>query len=157
MNQVEYLEWVPIGKFIKVAILVLVFFIISVMILVLIFIQPFDAETFIDYAVPLGLLVFILFLLGNFRGIKIRIDSEKLSLKYGLFNSKSIMLSEIDSCKEVKASFRRFGGVGVRYGFDRSYAYTTSFGNAVEITPKRGRPFIFSSKYPNKICQLISK
>ena len=157
MGKADYVEWVPIGRFIKATILVLVFFIISVMILVLVFVQPFVFETFIVYVIPFGILVFFLFLLGNFRGIKIRIDTERLLLKYGLFNSKSILLSEIDSCRVVKASFKRFGGVGVRYGFDRSYAYTTSFGNAVEITPKKGRSFVFSSNYPAKICSFITK
>jgi len=66
------------------------------------------------------------------------------------------MLQEIVSCQITKASFGRYGGIGVRYGFDGSTAYTTSFGNAVEIIPKEGRPFVFSSKNPEKICKIIN-
>jgi uncharacterized membrane protein YdbT with pleckstrin-like domain len=128
-----------------------------VLTLVILFIQPLDAEAFIGVVVPLGVLIFILFLLVNFRGIKIKIDSEKLRVNYGLLNSKSIMLYEIDSCKVAKAPFNRFGGVGIRYGFDGSYAYTTSFGNAVEITPKKGRTFIFSTNNPDQICEFVNK
>jgi hypothetical protein len=65
-------------------------------------------------------------------------------------------MDDIISCNLVKASFRRFGGVGVRYGLDGSWAYTTSFGNAVEIVPKKGRTFVFSSNNPGKICQIIN-
>lgn len=157
MEQAEYVEWIPVGRFMKGAILVSVFLIISVLTLVILFIQPLDAEAFIGVVVPLGVLIFILFLLVNFRGIKIKIDSEKLRVNYGLLNSKSIMLYEIDSCKVAKAPFNRFGGVGIRYGFDGSYAYTTSFGNAVEITPKKGRTFIFSSNNPDQICEFVNK
>jgi len=31
-----------------------------------------------------------------------------------------------------------------------------SFGNAVEIIPREGRTFVFSSKNPNKICKIIN-
>jgi hypothetical protein len=157
MERVEYVEWVPAGRFIKGAKLVTTFFIIVVVVLLIVFVQPLDAEAFIGIGVSVGVLVFILFLLVNFRGIKIKIDSDTLRVNYGLLNNKSIRIDEISSCKPVKAPFRRFGGVGVRYGFDGSHAYTTSFGNAVEITPVKGRVFVFSSNNPDKICELISK
>jgi len=54
-------------------------------------------------------------------------------------------------------SFGRYGGVGVRIGFDGSWAYTTSFGNAVKIVPRNGRTFVFSSNKPEEICQIIKK
>jgi hypothetical protein len=101
-------------------------------------------------------LMFILVVFLNFRGIKIQLSSEGLAVDYGFFNHKHIKMDEIVSCNLVKASFRRFGGVGVRYGLDGSWAYTTSFGNAVEIVPKKGRTFVFSSSNPEKICQIIN-
>jgi len=45
----------------------------------------------------------------------------------------------------------------VRYGFDCSLAYTTSFGNAVKIVPKKGKTFVFSSNKPKEICQIIKR
>ena len=157
MEQSDYVEWVPAGRFIKVAKLVTTFFIVIVFVSLLVFVRPLDTENLIGIGVSGAVLVFILFLLVNFRGIKIQIDSEKLRVNYGFLNNKSIRLDEIGSCKPVNAPFRRFGGVGVRYGFDRSTAYTTSFGNAVEITPFKGRVFVFSSNNADKICEFISK
>ena len=73
-----------------------------------------------------------------------------------MFNKKSFLLKEIISCQKTKA-FGRYLGVGVRYGFDGSMAYTTSFGEAVEVAPKAGRTFVFSSKKPDKVCEIIKK
>ncbi len=157
MEKTEYVEWIPAGRFIKGAKLTTTFLIIIVFALLIVFVQPLDIEAFIGIGVSVSVLIFILFLLVNFRGITIKIDSEKVRVNYGLLNNKSIMLDEIDSCKPVKAPFSRFGGVGVRYGFDGSHAYTTSFGNAVEIKPKKGRVFVFSTNNPDKICEIISK
>ena len=157
MEQSDYVEWVPAGRFIKVAKLVTTSFIIVVVVLLLVFVRPLDTEALIGIGVSVAVLFFILFLLLNFRGIKIKIDSDTIRVNYGLFNNKLIRLDEIGSCKPVKAPFRRFAGVGVRYGFDGSHAFTTSFGDAVEITPVKGRVFVFSSNHPDKICELISK
>jgi hypothetical protein len=157
MDQPDYVEWVPAGRFIRVAKLVTTSFIIIVVVLLIVFVRPLDTEAFIGIGVSGAVLFFILFLLMNFRGIKIKIDSDTIRVNYGLFNNKSIRLDEIGSCKPVKASFRRFAGMGVRYGFDGSHAFTTSFGDAVEITPVKGRVFVFSSNNPDKICELISK
>ena len=156
MEKTEYVEWVPTGRFIKGAKLATTFLIVIVLALLIVFVQPLDMEAFIGIGVSVSVLIFILLLLVNFRGITIKIDSEKVRVNYGLLNNKSIMLDEIDSCKPVKAPFRRFGGVGVRYGFDGAHGYTTSFGNAVEIKPKKGRVFVFSSNNPDKICERIN-
>jgi hypothetical protein len=77
---------------------------------------------------------------------------------YGLFNCKSFLLKDLVSCKKTKASFGRYWGVGVRYGSDGSVAYTTSFGDAVEVVaPKTGRVFVFSSKKPDEACEIIKR
>ena len=102
-------------------------------------------------------LAFILFLFWNYLGLEIKINLDELFVNYGVFNKKSIKLKEIVSCQITKASFGRYGGSGVRYGCDGSTAYTTSYGNAVEIIPKEGRTFVFSSKNPEKICKIINK
>ena len=157
MEQAEYVEWVPAGKFVKASILMVITSMLILLAVLVVSLQPLTGEDFIGFGVLIGTLCFILIAFMNFRGIKIQIISKKLSVKYGLFNSKSIRLDEIVSCKPVKASIGRYGGVGVRYGLDGSYAYTTSFGNAVEINPKKDRPFVFSSNNPDRICALIEK
>jgi hypothetical protein len=92
----------------------------------------------------------------NYRGLKIKINDERLTVEYGRFDKKSFLLRDITSCKKTK-SFGRYLGVGVRAGLDGSIAYTTSFASAVEVTPKEGRVFVFSSKNPDRICETINQ
>ena len=128
--------------------------VIVVSIAVLLFSQDPFIENIVAVGFSWGILVFLLFIYWNYRGLSIRIKDNTLFLSYGLFNKKSFSLSDIVSCRKTKA-FGRYLGVGVRYGLDDSMAYTTSFSNAVEVTPKEGRVFVFSSKNPDKICQII--
>jgi len=156
MEQAVYHEWVPTGTFVKVTILAVVSAIVVLLLILAVFLHPLSTEGLVGFGVSLLTLLFILVLSLNFRGIKIQLSSEGLTVDYGFFNHKSIRMDDIVSCNLVKASFRRFGGVGVRYGLDGSWAYTTSFGNAVEIVPKKGRTFVFSSNNSEKICQIIN-
>ena len=114
-------------------------------------------EDYYGLIVGWSVLAFVLFLFWNYRGLEVKIGSNKLSVKYGIFNKKSIRISNINYCGVTKASFGRYGGIGIRYGYDGSTAYTTSFGNAVEIVPKEGRVFVFSARSPEKICRIIGK
>jgi hypothetical protein len=66
-------------------------------------------------------------------------------------------MSDIVSYEPTTANFGKYWGVGIRYGTDHSLAYTTSFGNAVKIVLKKGRPFIFSSYNPQEICNIINQ
>ena len=155
MEQIVYYEWVPTGKFVKATVLAVVSSIVFLLLMLVVFFHLVNTVGLIGSGVLLCTLTFILILLLNFRGIRIQLSSEELMVDYGLFNHKSFRMDAILSCNLVKASFRRFGGVGIRYGLDGSWAYTTSFGNTVEIVPKKGRTFVFSSNNPEKICQII--
>ncbi|MDH5482527.1 MAG: PH domain-containing protein [Candidatus Bathyarchaeota archaeon] len=106
---------------------------------------------------PSGLTASLLLLFWNYRGIEIEVNSKSLLVSYGIFNRRSIPLEDIVSCEPTKASFGRYGGVGIRCGVDGSWAYTTSFGNAVKIIPRKGREFVFSSNDPAKICRIIKQ
>ena len=57
----------------------------------------------------------------------------------------------------TKADFRTYGGVGIRFGTDGSRAYNTDFGEAVKLTLHHCRAFVFSTKNPQKICNLINE
>ena len=157
MDKIKYHEWVPTGLFVKIIVLIVSLSIIFLLLIFAVFFHPLNMEAFIGFGASILTLVFVLALFFNFRGIRIQISSKCLSVDYGLFNHKSVKLDEIVSRKIVKASFSRFGGVGVRYGLNGSSAYTTSFGNAVEIVPKKGRTFVFSSNNPQQICKIIKK
>ena len=155
MKDVLYSEWVPAGKFVKaivgsVSLLFLLVLVVSIWVIFSIQNPSFAAII----ALPM---VFLLIVYGNYRGIQIRISSKELIIRYGLLNRKHIHMSDIVSCEPTKANFGKYWGVGVRYGTDRSFAYTTSFGNAVKIVLKKGRPFVFSSHNPQGICDIINQ
>jgi hypothetical protein len=151
----EYSEWVSVGKFVKAivgSISVLAAFVLALGIWFSISMkEPLFA---VVIALPL---IFVLVLYVNYRGVKIRITSKELIVSYGILNRKRILISNIASCEHTKANFGKYLGVGIRYGTDGSWAYSTSFSNAVRINQLKGRPFVFSSNNPDEICSTISR
>jgi hypothetical protein len=121
-----------------------------------IIISAFIPKEFAFIGLILGAVSLFIFLLyWNYRGLKITLTSNKLEVGYGIFNHKNILLNNITSCGITKANFKTYGGVGIRYGLDGSWAYNTDFGEAVKLTFQSGRPFVFSTKNPQKLCELI--
>jgi hypothetical protein len=156
MENVGYSEWVPAGALVKG--LMAMFSAIIVFVTLAIFLySKTSVEDVLGVALGWTVLAFVLFLFWNYRGLRIQISGNRLFVFYGLFNRKSFLLKDITSCARIKASFGRYWGVGVRYGFDGSLAYTTSFGDAVMIVLKRGRPFVFSSNKPDEVCEIIKR
>ena len=156
MENTEYNEWVPAGALVKGAFLTISLIIVLVTFAVFLFSEELLVEDILGVTFAWAILAFLLLVFWNFRGLRIQIKNDRLYLDYGLFNKKSFLLREIASCKKTKA-FGRYLGVGVRYGLDGSMAYTTSFANAVEVTPKLGRMFVFSSRNPDKVCEIITQ
>jgi len=156
MENTEYNEWVPAGALVKGAFLMISLIIVFVTFAVFLFSEELLVEDILGVTFAWAILAFLLLVFWNFRGLRIQIKNDRLYLDYGLFNKKSFLLREIASCKKTKA-FGRYLGVGVRYGLDGSMAYTTSFANAVEVTPKLGRMFVFSSRNPDKVCEIITQ
>ena len=150
-----YSEWVPAGKFVKAIVA-------SVSVL---FLLVLAVSTWVGFSIQNPLfaviiaipLAFVLILYGNYRGIQIEITSRELVIHYGLLNRKHISMSNIVSYEPTTANFGKYWGVGIRYGIDHSLAYTTSFGNALKIVLKNGRPFIFSSHNPQEICNILKQ
>ena len=93
----------------------------------------------------------------NYRGLKITLTNNQLEIAYGVLNHKKIPINKITSCDITKAHFRTYGGVGIRFGLDGSWAYNTDFGEAVKLKFQNGRPFVFSTRNPQKICNLLSE
>ena len=155
VRQVIYREWVPAGLFAKTIVTFIIILVLCVLSITIITGTAFQNPFWI--ILPASVTLFLLLLFWNYRGIKIQLNNKDLSVSYGFFNHKSVRLEDIVSCEPIKASFERYGGVGVRYGIDGSWAYTTSFGNAVKIIPRKGRPFAFSSNNPQKICNIINQ
>ena len=155
MRHVIYREWVPAGLFVKI--LVGFVSLLTLCILLILIATGYAFQNPFWVVIPTSALAFLLLLFWNFKGIRIQLTAKELLINYGILNRKSIPLEDIVSCEPTKASFRRYGGVGVRYGFDGSWAYTTSFGDAVKIILRKGKPFVFSSNNPEKICNIINQ
>ena len=155
MENLVYEEWVAVGTLMK-ALIGLFSLLITCILLTTIVVGVAIQHPFLIIVLS-SVVAFVLFLFWNYKGIKIQVSNKKLLVNYGIFNRKSILLEDIVSCETIKASFKRYGGIGVRYGIDGSWAYTTSFGNAVKIIPRKGRPFAFSSNNPQQICGIISQ
>ena len=156
MENVSYSEWVPTGALVKSLFVGFSAYIVIFTLALFLFTEV-SLDTVYGLAFGWGILAFLLFLFWNYRGLKIQISSKELFVVYGLFNRKSFLLTDIVACNKTKASFGRYWGVGVRYGSDGSVAYTTSFGDAVEVAPRRGRKFVFSSKRPDEVCEVIKR
>jgi hypothetical protein len=154
MDNSEYSEWVPAGLLVKGLFALVSMIIVFVSFAVFHFSGGLLVEDILGVSLAWVILGILLLVFLNYRGLHIKIYDQKLSVTYGRFDKKVFLLSDIVSCKKTK-SFGRYLGVGVRVGFDGSLAYTTSFGSAVEVTPKSGRVFVFSSKSPDKICQIL--
>jgi len=156
MENVIYAEWVPTGALIKSLFVGFSAYIVIFTLAIYLFVGV-PVEEVYGLVFAWGILAFLLFLFWNYRGLKIQISRKELLVVYGFFNRKSFLLTDIISCKKTKASFGRYWGAGVRYGSDGSVAYTTSFGDAVEVAPKTGRTFVFSSKRPDEVCEVIKR
>jgi hypothetical protein len=156
MQSSNYAEWVPMGNLVK-GLVVMVFSLELLISAIILYFEGFTVESSIGIVLAWGILTLIAFLFWNYRGISIKVGNGRLTVVYGLFNKKSFALDELAYCKRTKANLGRYFGTGVRYGTDGSVAYTTSFGDAVEVGPKEGKVFVFSSKKPAEVCEIINK
>jgi len=156
MENIEYSEWVPAGALVKGLFVMVSLIVIVVTFAIFIFSEELLFEDILGVSFAWGILAILLLVFWNYRGLHIRINDKSLSVNYGRFDKKSFLLKDISSCKKTK-SFGRYLGVGVRVGLDGSIAYTTSFASAVEVTPKEGRVFVFSSKNPDRVCEIIKQ
>ena len=155
MKNVVYVEWVPVGTLIKALVGFFSLFILCILLITIAVGFAIQHPSLI--VVLVTPLAFVLFVFWNYRGIRIKVTTENLLIYYGFFNRKCIPIADTVACEPTKASFGRYGGIGIRYGTDGSWAYTTSFGNAVEIALPKGKPFVFSSNNPEKICNIINQ
>ena len=155
MKDVVYVEWVPAGALIKT----LVGFFSLLTLCVLLITIAAGVAVQIPFLIVLlaSPLAFVFFVFWNYRGLQIQVTNKELLANYGFFNRKRILIGDIVSCEPTKASLGRYGGIGVRYGTDRSWAYTTSLGDAVKIILRKGKPFVFSSNNPEEICNIVNQ
>jgi len=155
-DEILYTEWVPAGKFIKILVLFVCLLFFSIGIIITAFIPQELAflRIILGYnLIIVGIIIFLIY--WNYRGLKITLNDYQLDVEYGIFNHKKIPINKITRCEITKANFRKYCGVGIRFGLDGSLVYNTDFGEAVKLTFQDGRPFVFSTRNPQEICNLI--
>jgi len=153
-EELLYREWIPTGKLVKNLVLFVVLFTLSIGIII----TAFNPKELTFLGIIFGAFsLFILLVYWNYRRLKITITKNQLDVEYGIFNHRKIHIKKITGCEITKANFRKYGGVGIRFGSDGSWAYNTDFGEAVKLTFQNGRPFVFSTRNPQEICNLINE
>lgn len=153
-DDIIYSEWVPISVFVTIAVALLDALLVAVAITSSI-LEPESRVLTISLCVATGLFLSLLWL--NFRGLRITITETAITVKFGVLNKKIVAFSELESCEVTKSSFKTYIGFGVRIGLDSSLAFTTGFGDAVKFSFPDSRPFVFSTKKPQKICEILAK
>jgi hypothetical protein len=153
-DEIIYSELVLAGKFVRYTVLSVLILIVSLGI-VFTALRPIELS-FVGIICGVTALLIYLFY-RNFQGLEIYLTKNLLEVKYGIFNHKKLSLDIITKCESTKVKFKTFGGVGIRLGLDGSTAYSTDFGEAVKLTLKDGRPFVFSSRNSKKICNMIQE
>ena len=97
----------------------------------------------------------VIFLYLNLRTMRIRVTGRELRVAFGVIGT-DIPLSEILLVEATRPSFWRYGaGLGIRWGFDGSVGYIMNYGDAVRVTRRRGRAFLFSTRDPESIVEII--
>ena len=153
-NEILYAEWVPAGKFLKILVLFVCLLIFSIGIII----AAFKPQEFAFLSIIFSnVSLFIFLIYWNYRRLKITLTKNQLDVEYGIINHKKISINKITRCEITKANFRKYYGVGIRFGLDGSLVYNTDFGEAVKLTFQDGRPFVFSTRNPQEICNLINK
>jgi hypothetical protein len=102
------------------------------------------------------LIVFFVFITLNFARLSINVDSESIRVRFGI-TKKTVPWNEVISSEPTEGKLRVYGGVGIRLGVDKSFAFTTSSGSAVRIVRRKGLPFIISTKNPEKLSRIINE
>jgi len=96
----------------------------------------------------------VIFLYLNLRTLRIRVTGRELRVAFGVIGT-SIPLSEVLYVEAEKPSFWRYGGMGVRWGWDGSVGYLINYGEAVRVTRRRGRAFLFSTRNPETVINTL--
>lgn len=105
------------------------------------------------------LILFVLII--NFYKLVITITSKSILVRYGIFK-RVIPFENIKKCYLDNASWFFYGGWGIRITIFKGkwrLAYITPGSGRVVITLKKGgfREFVFSSKDPVKVIEVIGK
>lgn len=100
-----------------------------------------------------AVLILNLIILYNFYKLKIRLTNEELIFAFGWFKKK-IPLKNIKSCSVQDYKFGRYGGYGIRIGWDKSIGYVARGGKGVRINTDK-RDYFISTDNPEELYGIL--
>jgi hypothetical protein len=92
----------------------------------------------------------------NFRTLKISVTDGRLSVGYGFIKSR-VRLRDIVYAEAVRPPFWRYGGFGIRWGWDGSIGYIVDYRRGVRVTRRRGMSVFFSTRDPERVLQVLEE
>ena len=99
-------------------------------------------------------MVIMVFVFINFRTLEISITGERLTVGYGFIRSR-VRLSDIIYVEAIRPPFWRYGGYGIRWGWDGSVGYIVDYRRGVRVTRRRGMPIFFSTRDPEGVLRTL--
>jgi hypothetical protein len=109
---------------------------------------------------PMPLLMLVLIIMVsvfiNFRALEISVTDERLTVGYG-FTKSRVRLSDIVYVEAVRPPFWRYGGFGIRWGWDGSVGYIIDYRRGVRVTRRHGMPVYFSTRDPERVLQVLEE
>jgi hypothetical protein len=126
------------------------------------FIGMLGLLAFLTTVVPRGaptnilsmVIALIVFIGMTFRILRVTISDTHLKAGYGPIKHV-LSIDNIESVEATKASWYRYGGFGIRFGWDWSVGYIQNWRRGVRVVPKRGRVLYFSSNKPEEIERIL--
>jgi len=101
-------------------------------------------------------MVIMVFVFINFRTLEISIADGRLVVGYG-FTKSRVQLSDIVYVEAIRPPFWRYGGFGIRWGWDGSVGYIVDYRRGIRVTRRRGMPIFFSTRNPERILQILDQ
>ena len=98
--------------------------------------------------------VMLVIVYTTFRKLRITVSDTHLTVGFGYIRH-TVRIDNIDTIEATHAPWYRYGGFGIRMGWDWSVAYIQNWRPGVRVVPKKGRVLYFSSNQPDIIAQKI--
>ena len=91
-----------------------------------------------------------------FAGYEIKLDGERLTFGFRHWK-KSMPISHIALARKEPPVGSRFGGFGWRIDLSGRFGYIVSGGDAIEVTTKVHRKYVFSCQNPDGLVEALKK
>ncbi|MBN2336043.1 hypothetical protein JXL21_10835 [Candidatus Bathyarchaeota archaeon] len=89
-----------------------------------------------------------------FRTLRIEVAGGVLEIGFGFIKTR-INLSDVVHVEAVKPPWWRYGGLGLRWGFDGSVAYIIRYGPGIRVVSTKRRPLFFNTRNPDELLRVL--